>query len=174
LNASLPAAAVGAAVGTAVGVLVTGFVDGHGNASNSRQPPVSVSIDRPTNSDIRSINGIDGYTGQVHDIQKGQLVWLFNRQLSHTANPTLGQSDIYATTGPCTVTNTKWTCQNVGVGAAQGEPMSAGRYQVWVAVVTEGRAFDMVDSLRSAGGKIDDRVEPQHVEYAIDSMIVMR
>lgn len=64
---------------------------------------VSISIDKSTGA-LRSINALDDYTGSVKDMQKGRLVWLFNQQLSRMGDLMAIPSAIFATTGPCVVT----------------------------------------------------------------------
>jgi hypothetical protein len=132
--------------------------------------PVSISIDKSTGAP-RAIKALDDYTGSVKNIQKGQLVWLFNQQLTHRDDPAAAPSAIFATTGPCIVTEERWACYGIGVGGAAS--YAPGDYRVWAAVVDEKAAFNLVDDLRTHEGEIPNKTEPPNVD-AVDNVIVRR
>ena len=134
--------------------------------------PVKVTIDQAP-GDIRRVAQLDTYTGTVRNLKRGQMVWLFNQPLTTANGKPVDNTTIYADSGPCVVDEEAagWTCQMIGVG--EEGAAGVGRYKIWVSVVDESQAFELVQVLRGQGGYIGDSGVPPHVGTP-DQTIVMR
>jgi hypothetical protein len=134
----------------------------------------TISMDKQATG-LRQVQEQDDYSGTVKNLQKNQVVWMFNQQLIHTNDPKALPSAIYADAGPCDVTGNRWSCDGITVGEPAGNPNAPGTYRVWVAVVDLPTAFRLVQSLQNAkdSGHIPDHPDPPNVG-AIDHMDVVR
>jgi hypothetical protein len=72
------------------------------------------------------------------------MIWTFNEPLQPKGGT------YYPNTGTCAVQSGTWTCDDIDIGPAGDELTKGGLgpYQIWVVVVSEKDAFDIVTHLR--------------------------
>lgn len=172
---NLARATVFAAVIGLAGTCVASVAAHHNNLVKASALTPSVSIDT-SSTGIRQVKEQDDYSGTVKNLQKNQVVWMFNQHLTHPEKPKALPSAIYADAGPCDVAGDRWSCEGITVGEPTGNPDAPGIYRVCAAVIDLPTAFRLVQSLQNAkdSGHIPDHPQPPSVEGAVACMNVVR
>ena len=172
---NLPRATVLVAVIGLVGTYVLNVVTHHNNLVKVAALAPSIFYDA-SSAGIRHVKEQDDYSGTVKNLQKNQLIWIFNQHLTNPNKPKALASAIYADAGPCDVTGDRWSCEGITVGEPVGNPDAPGIYRVCAAVIDLPTAFRLVQSLQNAkdSGHIPDHPEPPSVGGAVVCMNVVR
>src|SRR3984893_4694575 len=141
------------ALGGVVVALITGFTTylvakpsdaGAPSSSASSTTRLTIGWNIPQNGS--NVGQFINASGPVSGLKRGELIWTFNEPLF----PKGGNGLYYPNTGPCVVTSGIWTCDNIDIGGAGNEiaKKGLGPYRVWVVVVSEQDAFDIVTHVR--------------------------
>ena len=132
--------------------VITGFV----TRANTRDSTSNHQVAESGNPSLGPITlpGKDGIIGQVvnlsgtvYNLKPGQVVWTFNQPISDQA----GSSDFFADTGPCAITGSTGSCNNIYIGespTAKNPKAGLGTYLIWAAIISNQDAFNIVDDLR--------------------------
>lgn len=149
-------AAVSAVIVALISISANIFQVIHNNSGsgNSSPPASQLSLgpfEAPDgNSDIGQVVNL---SGPISGLKVHQLVWTFNEPLTP-------KSGVYfPDTGPCTVSANTWTCDNIYIGESptrQNPKAGLGPYRIWVVVVSEQDAFNIVNALRCQPTATDD------------------
>jgi hypothetical protein len=126
-----------------MGTLLTQHITSNGSPASGGQVTLGPFSPPNGNSDVGQV--LNNLNGSVSNLKNGQLVWVFNEPLKDNKS-----HDIYPNVGPCPVSRGTWTCNPIyiGSGPLPNNPKNGqGPYKIWVAVVSEQDAYDIVNHL---------------------------
>jgi hypothetical protein len=128
--------AVGGVAGVFIGRATASGTPSTSTTSKATPDPASATITLPTTGDIPYMSAL---SGNVDNLQRGQLVWTFFQIVN--ANGSLNPQT-YPTDGPCAVDfkDQTWVCHNACVGM----PKDKQTYRVCVAIINFSDAYAVV------------------------------
>jgi hypothetical protein len=114
----------------------------------STSSPASVTITPPVSGNIPFESTL---SGQIVNLQSGQLVWTFFRNVSSDGSLA---SQVYPIAGPCVVnfTDQTWTCAKAYIGKQKDDH---GAYRVCAAILNFQESFEVVQLIENTYANVN-------------------